>query len=224
MSFSTLRTCGAGDYHGDNEDDETTSIFFFAEIMSSQPAIPTARRGDPDFTSELNDADFDVRLNRVRAMLVIGMIFGLLGCLSIPLGLVYFHQGSILGDLEIRLRDETLHSPSIDSMWFFISTTIGTGLSVILFICSVVAMRFQSAGRIGLLFFAIAGLLFPYLGWVFVARWIIPASAIHTAQVRGTVPSYANIVGSVVGVLLAIAFFVALLRQSVARAFTSSPD
>src|SRR5580693_1458379 len=128
-------------------------------------------RGDPDFTSELSEGDFNPQLNRVRVLMVIGMIFGLLGCLSIPLGLVYFHQGSILGDLEIRLRDETLHSPSIDAMWFFVSTSIGATLSVVLFICSVVAMRFQAIGRIGLLFFAIASLLFPYVGWIFVARW-----------------------------------------------------
>jgi hypothetical protein len=192
--------------------------------MTNNPSLTISRRGDPDFTSEISEGDFDPRLNRVRALMVIAMIFGLLGCLSIPLGLIYFHQGSILGDLEIRLRDQTLHSPSIDAMWFFVSTSIGTALSVLLFICSVVAMRFQAIGRIGLLFFAVAGLLFPYVGWVFVARWMIPAAAIHTAQVRGTIPTYANIIGSVVGVLLAIVFVIVLLRHSVAKAFTPSGD
>ncbi len=192
--------------------------------MENDSTIRIRSRGDPDFSSELSEADFDPQLNRVRVLMVIGMIFGTLGCLSIPLGLVYFHQGSILGDLEIRLRDETLQSPSIDAYWFFISTSIGTGLSVVLFIGSVVAMRFQSIGRLGLLLFAVASALFPYVGWVFVARWVIPTSAIHGTQVRGTVLIFANIVGSVVGVLISIALLITLFRPSIANAFSSTGE
>ena len=117
----------------------------------------------------------------------------------LPFGLLRFHQGAITGDFRILLLDRPVVSPSLEALWLFSSSLLGTGLAALLFVGAVRAFACEdghckcfASGQLRASFWASGGASF-YLSW------LSPASRGGLAQVRGDIDTMGSLWGWMIG-------------------------
>jgi hypothetical protein len=155
----------------------------------------------------------------MRTVAVLGMIFGLAGMLSLPLGLSRLHSGSFAGDVRVHHYSPLIEQPTIDALWMYVASASGAGLGGMLFVGSAVSLSFKKAGRITLIMWAIGSLGLGAIGCFFYFRWLLPPWREHLAEVRGVVDSLVNFGGWGIGSMLAIVMLILLTRPQVKEAF-----
>ncbi len=166
---------------------------------------------------EASPADLQPILRIFCSVVVLAIAAGLLGIVSLPMALLRAHQGSLTGFADIPLFVESSISPSHDFYLQMLSGFLGTGLSALLFISSVAALRFKRIARPFLLLWAIATLLYDIPGSLVFARWIFGSQA-PLAQVRGDIDTLVVLAGWAISLPLAVAMLYLLTRRAVKRA------
>lgn len=164
-------------------------------------------------------ADYDPVIGVMRTVMVLGMVFGLAGMLSLPFGLNRLHPGSFAGDAKVHLFSPLIEHPTIDALWMYVASASGAGLGGMLFLGSVAAMNFKKAGRIALILWAISSLSLGLVGCFFYFRWLFSPSRDQFAQVKGVVDSLVNFGGWGIGSTLAVVMLILLTRPRVKEAF-----
>lgn len=164
-------------------------------------------------------ADYDPQVRLMRTVAVLGMIFGLAGMLSLPLGLSRLHPGSFAGDVKVHHFSPLIEHPTHDAIWMYVASALGAGLGGMLFVGSVVSLSFKNAGRITLIMWASASLIVGSIGFFFYIRWLLPPWRENLAQVRGVLDSLVNFGGWGIGSILAVVMLILLTRPKVKDAF-----
>ncbi len=164
-------------------------------------------------------ADYDPVIRVMRTVMVLGIIFGLAGMLSLPFGLNRLHPGSFAGDLRVKPYSPLIERLTIDALWMYVASASGAGLGGMLFVGSVAAMNFKKAGRITLILWAISSLGLGVIGCFFYLRWLFSPSHDDFAQVRGVVDSLVNFGGWGIGSTFAVVMLILLTRPKIKEAF-----
>jgi len=165
-------------------------------------------------------ADYEPAVRWFRSVAALALVYGTVGILLLPFGLLRFHQGAIPGDFEVNLFDEPGQSTSPEALWLFFSSLLGTGLAAHLFIGAIGGLRLKSWGLPVLRLWAIASIIIGGGGSYFYLRWLLPPWREQLAQVRGVIDSLGSLGGWIIGSALAIAMLI-VISQSRVRAVLS---
>ena len=158
----------------------------------------------------------------MRTVAALGVVLGTWGLISLPFGLMRFHQGGIPGDPGRDIYDMSMRGISIDLVWLFISSLSGAGLAFLLLCGSVGALSFRPWSRPVLLLWAAGSLGLSAVGSTFYLHWLLPPWRSHFAEVRGVVDSLVNFGGWGMGTLLAIVLLILLNSATVKSVFGPS--
>lgn len=166
---------------------------------------------------EVYEADAAAEVKLLRLLCVLGLLLGAVFSVALPFGLERLYSGNIAGDLKAHLRTETVDWPSVDVLWLYISSGVGAGLSLLLMVGSMGALRLHGWGRSALMLWAVMALLLGLVELFFAARWLLPPWRDQLAQVRGVVDILSNLGG--VGLMATLAGpMLLLLRRPAVKA------
>jgi len=169
------------------------------------PAEPTA-------------ADYEPGPRLFRSLATISIFYGLSGLLLVPFGVLRFHQGAIVGDLEVNIFAVPIRSTSIQALWLLCSSLAGAGLGAVLVVGGVGGVLLKPWSLLVLRLWAVASIAFGFLGSYFYLKWILPPWREQLAQVRGVDDSLFNLGGWMIGTMLAIAMLIVISRPTVRAA------
>lgn len=115
--------------------------------------------------------DVRERPGAVTALAIIGIVFGALGVLCKPLGvLMYFvNYGTANPAIDVVKHDDTLF------IWTIASTTVGWFLSILLLSCSIAALSLKEWARQGLLTWSVIDIVLSIVTAVVNAKYVGPA-------------------------------------------------
>jgi len=170
-------------------------------------------------TKEDYETELDPPLRVMRSLAAIGVVFGTVAMVSLPFGLIRFHEGAITGDAMVSLFTLPVQSPSPQVLWLFFSSLLGAGLGLILLLGSIAALSFHHSARPILMLWAISSLIVGGCGSLFYFRWLLPPWRDQWAQVRGVIDVLVNFGGWAVGSSLAIAMLIMLMHPRVKEGF-----
>ena len=163
--------------------------------------------------SSLEPRGTDEQSSVVRAVEVVGTIFGVLGlsCLPFNFGEWITYGWPIEGSKTTPM-----------DMWVFASTFIELGLSTLLLFSSLAAFHFKPLGRDGLILWSLSTLLYGFLGIFFWGRFFFPQINSQYAALRGP-DVIAGLIAWVFGILLACVIFYHMRRPAIRAVFTGYP-
>lgn len=167
-------------------------------------------------------ADYEPQVRVFRSLAAIAFMYGTVGVVMLPYGLLRFHQGAIPGDFRVKILDGPLSSTSVQALWLVFASVTGTGLSLALMIGGLGGVQLKSWSRPVLTRWAIASILFGAGGSLFYFQWLLPPWREQLAQVRGVDDTFINLGGWMIGSLLAIAMLIVICRPAVRNALERS--
>ena len=159
--------------------------------------------------ASLEPRGIDAQSATVRAIAVVGTIFGVVGmsCLPFNLGAWITYGWPLEGSKSTPL-----------DLWAFASTIIGMGLATLLMVSSLMTYKFKPIGRDGLLLWAWASILYGIAGVFFWGRFLLPWLNPQYADLRGP-DEIAGLIAWVLGTCLAVVILYHLRRPSIRVVF-----
>jgi hypothetical protein len=190
-------------------------IFFLKVITMSEDEFS----GEKSVVrEEPTAADYERHVRIFRSFAAIGVVFATAGVVSLPFGLLRFHQGAIAGDMRVNMMDQALHGTSWEALWLCFSSLAGAGLATLLLAGAVGALRLRSWSFVVLWLWAIASIILGVAGSVFYLSWLLPPWREQWAEVRGVVIPLVNLGGWMIGSALAVVMIIMLSNSSVKAA------
>jgi len=151
----------------------------------------------------------DPQSSIVRALAVVGTIFGTLGLCGLPFNLAaWITYGWPIEGAKTAIMD----------MWCFASTLIGLGLSALLLGGSLGAYHFKWWARDVLLLWAWLSLVYGICGIFFWGRFLLPRFSSQYVEMRG-IDEVSGLIAWIIGTGFAIFVLHFLNRPSVAASF-----
>lgn len=164
--------------------------------------MPTLPRSSVDYRG------IDPQSSTVRALAVVGVIFGCLGMSCFP-----FDFGEyVTYGWPVQANQSTM------DWWVFVSTFVGLGLSALLLFSSLGAYHFKRWGLYGMLLWGFASVLYGILGIYFWGRFLLPWLRHQYVRVRGP-DEVAGLIAWMVGTVFALMVLRNLLRRDVQGVF-----
>lgn len=163
-------------------------------------------------TASLDPRGTDPESSIVRAIAVVGVIFGTLGMSCLPFNLGEF--------VSFGWPVEGARADWLD-LWCLFATFIELGLSTLLLFCSLGAYHFKWWARYGLLLWATCSLGYGVVGIYFWGRFLLPPLRSEYAAMRGP-DEFAGLLAWLVGTGLSIFVLRFLTRPAIRMVFTES--
>lgn len=160
--------------------------------------------------SSLDPRGIDPQSSLVRALAVVGVIFGCLGMSCLP-----FNFGAFITyGWPVQARQAAM------DWWVFASTFAGLGLSAMLLFSSLGAYHFKLWGYFGMLFWSVCSLAYGVLGIYFWGRWLFPWMRGEYVRMRGP-DEISGLIAWMIGTGLAVIVLRNLIRRDVRGVFAS---
>ncbi len=153
----------------------------------------------------------------VAIISVLGILFGAMGVLCSPFALLPY-----LADLgQQNVVIDVIKSNTVLYAWTVFSMVLGFFMSLLLLASSIGAIRMRQWGRLGMLLYAVAGLMLYVVGWIFNLTMLFPKLGdLGDPAVMGG--AIGGLVGGCLGGVVYLLIIVIFMLPGVRRAYQAA--